>query len=90
MLTYSLQVLETDENDKGGFSRITYVENGKTVHKDDARPIVGATLRVGTQFTRNHTAQDWIQTDTILEILSESDCVVKFKTANNTYIWTKA
>ena len=60
----------------------------------NARPQVGASMRVGTPFARTFEAQDWWQTTLITEILEERKEedgreYVRFKTGNSEYEWSR-
>jgi len=71
------------------------MDTGKIVDVEEvhnARPQVGASMRVGSPFGRTFLAQDWWQTTLITEILeqrTEEDGTeyVRFKTGNSEYQW---
>lgn len=74
------------DHDHFGEYRVTYVDN--------ARPKVGCVLRVGSNFARTYSAQDWWQTTIITEILEDTvnedgSEYVKFRTGNSVYEWRK-
>ena len=58
----------------------------------NARPQLGASMRVGSITGRTYSAQDWWQTTLITEILEErteedGTEYVRFKTGNSEYEW---
>ena len=58
----------------------------------NARPQIGASMRVGSITGRTYSAQDWWQTTLITEILEErteedGTEYVRFKTGNSEYEW---
>jgi hypothetical protein len=99
-MPYSLKRESDGAGDSGTMSKlfIPVVNNeGKIVEKleaDDARPQVGSVLRVGSNFARSYSAQDWWQTTIITEILEDTinedgTEYVKFRTGNSIYEWKK-
>lgn len=78
----SLALIPTYDQDTG---EIVDVER-----KEDARPQIGASMRVGSHYARTF-GQDWWQTTLITAILEERKTdegeYVKFKTGNSTYEW---
>ena len=82
----SLAQIPTYDQDTG---KIVDVEE-----KHNARPQVGASMRVGSPYGRTFLAQDWWQTTLITEILEERTEedgreYVRFKTGNSEYEWTQ-
>lgn len=60
--------------------------------KENARPQVGAAMRVGSHYARTMQHQDWWQTTWVTEILEErteedGTEYVRFKTGNSEYEW---
>ena len=65
-------------------------DTGKVVHLEqihNARPQIGAAMRVGTMFARSYSTQDWWQTTVITKILEDTEDYVRFKTGNSEYEW---
>ena len=100
-MTYSLRRTRDGAGDSGGMSdAITPIwDDGqnevidKTV-ENNARPKVGAVMKVGSLIARSYSAQDWWQTTLITEILEErteedGTEYVRFKTGNSEYEWTQ-
>lgn len=82
----SLAMIPTFEQDTGKVMDIEYIDN--------ARPQIGASMRVGSSYARSFSAQDWWQTTLITEILEEridedGTEYVRFKTSNSEYEWKK-
>ena len=98
-MTYSLRRTRDGAGDSGGMSLAqipTYDQDtGKMVDIEyihEARPQIGASMRVGSIAARSFTSQDWWQTTLITEILeerTEEDGTenVRFKTGNSEYEW---
>jgi hypothetical protein len=56
--------------------------------EDNARPRVGAAMRVGTMSARSYQAQDWWQTTPIAEIIKDTPEEVVFRTRSGSeYTW---
>lgn len=100
-MTYSLRRTRDGAGDSGGMSlaiiptfdmdtnKVSNIE-----YKDNARPQIGAAMRVGSIYARTLSHQDWWQTTLITEILEErveedGTEYVRFKTGNSEYEWTK-
>lgn len=92
------KVDENDEviggGDSGSMSQAIFPEDWDDigtckVHVEhDARPRVGVVMRVGTQFARTYSQQDYWTTTRIEKILSETETEVRFLTqSNSTYLW---
>jgi hypothetical protein len=81
----SLAQIPTFDQDTGKIVDVEEIHN--------ARPQVGASMRVGSPFGRTFLAQDWWQTTLITEILEERTEdgreYVRFKTGNSEYEWTQ-
>jgi hypothetical protein len=80
----SLAQIPTFDQDTGKIVDVEEIHN--------ARPQVGASMRVGSPFGRTFLAQDWWQTTLITEILEErteedGTEYVRFKTGNSEYEW---
>jgi hypothetical protein len=98
-MTYSLRRTRDGAGDSGGMSLAqipTYDQDtGKMVDIEyihEARPQIGASMRVGSIAARSFTSQDWWQTTLITEILEErteedGTEYVRFKTGNSEYEW---
>ncbi len=97
-MRYSLERESDGAGDRGGMSdAITPIwdENHKLIDKiieNNARPKVGAVMRVGSIYARSYDHHDWWMTTPITEILEErteedGTEYVRFKTRNSIYIW---
>jgi hypothetical protein len=80
----SLAQIPTYDQDTGEIVDIEYIH--------EARPQIGASMRVGSISGRSFVAQDWWQTTLITEILEErteedGTEYVRFKTGNSEYEW---
>ena len=81
----SLAQIPTFDQDTGKMMDVEQIHN--------ARPQLGASMRVGSISGRSYSAQDWWQTTLITEILEErteedGTEYVRFKTSNSEYEWT--
>jgi hypothetical protein len=80
--------------DSGGMSYTFKVKFDGQSYQDydksqNARPEVGKYIRVGSVYARTMQAQDWWQTNEIVEILEDAPKRVKFKTKSGSiYEWT--
>jgi hypothetical protein len=99
-MPYSLKRERDGAGDSGTMSKLfipIYNSEGKLIDMrevDDARPQVGSVLRVGSNFARSYSAQDWWQTTIITEILEDTinedgSEYVRFRTGNSIYEWRK-
>jgi len=61
-------------------------ENG-TLSIVSHKPTVGCSMLVGSVSARTYSKQDYWVTTEVLEILEETENVVKFKTKNSIYEW---
>ena len=98
-MTYSLRRTRDGSGDSGGMSLAQIPtfdqETGKMLDVEqihNARPQLGASMRVGSIYGRTYAAQDWWQTTLITEILEErteedGTEYVRFKTSNSEYEW---
>jgi hypothetical protein len=98
-MTYSLRRTRDGAGDSGGMSLATIPtfdqDTGKIVDIEyihEARPQIGASMRVGSLSARSYAPQDWWETTLVTEILeerTEEDGVeyVRFKTGNSEYEW---
>lgn len=98
-MTYSLRRTRDGAGDSGGMSLAiipTYDMDTNKVsnieYKDNARPEIGAAMRVGSTYARTF-GTDWWQTTVITAILEErveedGTEYVRFKTGNSEYEWT--
>ena len=80
----SLAQIPTFDQDTGKMMDVEQIHN--------ARPQVGASMRVGSISGRTYSPQDWWQTTLITEILEErteedGTEYVRFKTGNSEYEW---
>jgi len=73
---------------EGGARSESIKFNGDGTHKIVGHtPIVGCCMLVGSVTARSYSDRDfWITTE-VLEILENTDDVVKFKTKNSIYEW---
>jgi len=63
-------------------------EEGTIQQETEARPRVGAAMRVGSYMARSYQAQDWWQTTFIEEIIKDTPNEVVFKTKSGSeYTW---
>lgn len=94
-MPYSLRRTRDGAGDSGPMSQAIHLNAGpgdEHVYEENARPAVGAVMRVGSYFARSFSAQDYWQTTPITEILeerTEADGTeyVRFKTGNSEYEW---
>jgi hypothetical protein len=82
----SLALIPTYDHDTGKVVSVETIEN--------ARPQIGAAMRVGSLYARTMQHQDWWQTTPITAILEErieedGTEYVHFKTGNSEYEWKK-
>jgi len=86
-----LKILENGEYEfKDGGSRSEAIKWKDDGHFDSVisrRPTVGCSMLVGSVTARTYSEQDYWLTTEVLEILEDTDSVVKFKTKNSTYEW---
>lgn len=66
-------------------------ENGDRHFKEvvSNRPTVGCSMLVGSVTARSYSNQDYWITTEVLEILEETEDIVKFKTKNSIYEWRR-
>ena len=101
-MSYALKRTRDGAGDSGLMS-IAYFpdqidESGAMKIEHNARPQVGACMRVGSPYTRTYSSQDYWTTTRVTEILEEwTEAVnnyeieyVRFKTGNSEYIWSRA
>jgi hypothetical protein len=99
-MPYSLKRESDGAGDSGTMSTIfiPHFKEGKIVDMfvvEYARPQINSGLRVGSNFARSYSTQDWWQTGIITEILEDTinedgTEYVKFRTVNSTiYEWRK-
>jgi hypothetical protein len=87
-MKYSLRKLSDNPvGDSGPMSMLLWLENDEIKTEHNARPRVGAAIRVGSFIGRTFSRQDWWQTSTIQEILVDQPEYVKFRTTNSVYEW---
>lgn len=86
-MKYSLYKLDGRGGDSGPMSMLLYYEGEELKFENNARPRIGAAIRVGSIAGRTYAAQDWWQTSLIEEILEEREDYVKFRTINSIYEW---
>jgi hypothetical protein len=53
------------------------------------KPVIGCHMLVGSVTARSYSNQDYWLTTPVLEILEETEDIVKFKTKNSIYEWRK-
>jgi len=73
--------------DSGSMSTIINIVDEKLVEEENQKPRLGWAIRVGTNFARSYSRQDWWMTTKVTEILEETDKYVRFKTKNSEYEW---
>lgn len=89
-MTYSMYREKDNVGDSGTMSLAIYRDaSGQIVIEENARPRVGVSMRVGSQYARSFSAQDWWQTTLIEEIISETPDQVVFRTRNSVYTWNQ-
>lgn len=66
---------------------IKYDENGRNPKVIGNRPIVGASMLVGSITARSYSDRDWWLTTAVTEIIEDKGDYVLFKTGNSTYEW---
>ena len=89
-MTYTLRRIGDNAGDSGQMSLAIFPERKTGSQPDvehDARPQVGACMRVGSIYARSYYMQDWWQTTPIIEILEDTPERVVFKTGNSVYEW---
>lgn len=86
---YTLQRLSDGAGDSGGMSEALWIGNdGKVCVERDARPRVGAAVRVGSLYARTMQYQDWWLTTPVTRILEDSGDRVIFETRSGSrYEW---
>jgi hypothetical protein len=83
-MPYSLVRTGDGAGDSGPMSRRLWPDK----HEDtDPKPIVGATMMVGSIMARTYQMQDWWQTTLVTEIISDDGDTVVFRTQNSEYTW---
>lgn len=87
-MTYFLRRERDGAGDSGGMSMIFWKDDdGKLQTEQNARPKLGAGIRVGSLASRTYSDQDYWSTTPVTEILEDTPEKVKFKTRNSIYIW---
>lgn len=90
-VTYSLTRTGDGAGDSGNMSMAYSYSENELIVEQNAKPRVGAVIRVGSLASRSFSA-DWWQTTPVTEILEEhtddeGNQVVRFKTQNSEYVW---
>ena len=84
----SLWSEDKTKGDSGGRSEaIVWNSDGTFKEVIGSRPVVGASMLVGSITARTYTYQDYWLTTPVVEILEERDNYVKFRTKNTVYEW---
>lgn len=73
--------------DSGGMSEIVRInpETDELEILHNEKPRIGWAIKVGSNFARSYSGQDWWMTTPVTEILEEKDNYIKFKTGNSEY-----
>ena len=78
------------KGDSGGRSEaIVWNSDGTFKEIVGYRPVVGASMLVGSVTARTYESQDFWLTTPVVEILEEREDYVKFRTKNSIYEWRK-
>jgi hypothetical protein len=86
---YTLRRMSDGCGDSGAMSLAIWMdENNEVIKEHDARPQIGKCICVGSYAGRSYQWQDWWRTSSIVEILTDEENLVVFKTQNSTYEWT--
>jgi len=89
MTYWMYDVSNKRKGDSGGMSDAIFVDEKQgcsVVH--DARPTLGAYMKVGSSYARTMQSQDWWRTNKVAEILVDTHDYVKFVTASGSvYEW---
>jgi hypothetical protein len=83
---YSLLRESDFAGDCGGLSQAI---DPKTLKSISDRPVLGCCMQVGSLYARTMYPQDWWCTTPIIEIIEESENLVRFRTINSVYTWEK-
>lgn len=76
------------KGDSGSMSMALWPnEKGEIQYEHNARPRVGAAMRVGSFRAGTMSTQDWWQTTIITDIIEDTPNRVLFRTKNTTYEW---
>jgi hypothetical protein len=87
---YTLRRMSDGCGDSGAMSLAIWMdENNEVIKEHDARPQIGKCICVGSYAGRSYQWQDWWRTSPVVEILTDEDDLVVFKTQNSTYEWTR-
>ena len=86
-MPYRLYRTRDGAGDSGGMSLGMRYVDGVIEQIDNFKPQVGFAIRVGSNYARTFSAQDWWQTTYITEILEDRGDYVRFKTGNSEYEW---
>lgn len=73
--------------DSGSLSEALKWDGDNKVECVGNRPILGASMRVGSPFAGTYSKQDWWLTTAVTDIIEDTGDYVKFKTGNSTYEW---
>lgn len=86
-----LKILENGEYEfKEGGARseaIKWNKDGTLKEIVDYKPTVGCSMLVGSVTARSYSDRDYWLTTEVLEILEETEDIVKFRTKNSIYEW---
>jgi hypothetical protein len=85
---YILKRCSDGVGDSGGMSDAIFIDVDDTVRVEhNARPRLGARMRIGSTFARSYSHQDYWTMTPITEIIDDSPNYVKFRTSNSVYEW---
>jgi len=93
-MTYSLKRIKgsSEEGDSGQMSLAIWTDGNEVRFEHNSAPRVGVCIRVGSNYARTYSGQDWWQTSYITEIVNDSidetgNREIIFKTKNSVYQW---
>lgn len=89
-MRYFLQRTRDKAGDSGPMSQaIFWNGNAEPTIQENARPQIGASMKVGTYIARSYQNQDWWMTTPVTEIIEETEDYCRFKTGNSEYEWKR-
>lgn len=87
-MTYSLVRVSDGAGDSGSMSTIFYIgEDDNIKYEQNTKPRIGASIKVGSLYSRTYSLQDYWSTTPVTEILEEKEDYIRFKTKNSEYEW---
>lgn len=85
---FSLMRKHDHAGDSGQMSEsIKWDENDLHKITPNSRPTLGESMRVGSNYARSFSNQDWWLTTPVMEITVDTPLRVEFKTGNSEYVW---